>query len=113
MTAKTVNDAVVVPTAAVFKNADDAYYVLLAGADQKAHQKIVELGVKTPDLSQVASGVNAGDLVITSGGYAVPDGTAIQVEKPGAEKTGDAGSDDKSKGDRTKKADASTKGKEQ
>jgi len=113
MTAKTVNDAVVVPTAAVFKNADDAYYVLLAGADQKAHQKIVELGVKTPDLSQVASGVNAGDLVITSGGYAVPDGTAIQVEKPGAEKTGDAGSDDKYKGDRTKKADASTKGKEQ
>jgi|tagenome__1003787_1003787.scaffolds.fasta_scaffold20982842_2 HlyD family secretion protein len=113
MTAKTVNDAIVVPTAAVFKNADDAHYVLLAGPDQKAHQKIVQLGVKTPDLSQIASGINAGDPVITTGGYAVPDGTAIQIEKPDAEKPGDVGSDNKSDDNPGKKSGTPAKGKEQ
>ena len=47
MTAKTVKDAIVVPTAAVFKNAEGADYVLLAGSDQKAHQKTVRLGIRT------------------------------------------------------------------
>ena len=44
MTAKTVKDALVVPTAAVFKNAEGADYVLLAGSDEKAHQKTVQAG---------------------------------------------------------------------
>jgi hypothetical protein len=30
------------------------------------------------------SGIKAGDPVITTGGYAVPDGTAIKIEKPAA-----------------------------
>jgi HlyD family secretion protein len=86
MTAKTVKDAVVVPTSAVFKNPDGGSYVLLAGADHKAHQKVVELGVKNAKLTQITSGIGVGDPVITSGGYAIPDGTAVQVEKPSPEK---------------------------
>src|SRR6266851_6910827 len=78
MTAKTVKDALVVPTAAVFKNAEGADYVLLAGSDEKAHQKTVKLGIRNSDLTQIASGVNPGDPVITTGGYAVPDGTQIK-----------------------------------
>jgi HlyD family secretion protein len=81
ITAKTAKDVVAVPTASVFKNAEGAYYVLLAGGDNKAHQKPVELGVKNADLTQIASGISAGDPVITSGGYAIPDGTSIQTEK--------------------------------
>lgn len=86
MIAKTVKDAVAVPTASVFKNADGAYYVLLAGADNKASQKPVQLGVKNAELTQIVSGINAGDSVITSGGFAIPEGTAISVEKPAADK---------------------------
>jgi len=85
MTAKTVKDAIVVPTAAVFKNAEGADYVLLAGSDEKAHQKTVRLGIHNSDLTQIASGINPGDPVITTGGYAVPDGTQIKMEKPGAD----------------------------
>lgn len=81
--AKTVADAVAVPTGAVFKNPEGADYVLIAGADHKAHQKLVQIGVKNPKQTQILSGVNAGDLVIVSGGYAVPDGTAINIVKPG------------------------------
>lgn len=88
ITAKTVKDAIAVPTAAVFKNAEGAYYVLLAGSDQKAHQKPVELGAQNSELTQITKGVNTGDPVITAGGYAVPDGTAIKIEKPDSEKGG-------------------------
>jgi HlyD family secretion protein len=84
MTAKTVKDAVVVPTAAVFKNADGADYVLLAGSDKKAHVKAVQLGVRTSDLTQIVSGISVNDPIITTGGYAVPDDTQIKVEAPGS-----------------------------
>jgi HlyD family secretion protein len=80
--AKTVKDAVVVPSVAIFKNADGAYYVLLAGSDNKAHQNLVQVGVKNADLTQIAGGIQTGDPVITTGGFAIPDGTAIRVEKP-------------------------------
>jgi multidrug efflux pump subunit AcrA (membrane-fusion protein) len=89
MTAKPVANAVVVPSAAVFKNSDGADYVLLAGADNKAHQKLVRLGVHSSGLTQIAEGIAAGDSVITSGGYAVPEGTAIEVEKATAEDSKD------------------------
>lgn len=85
MTAKTAKEAVVVPAGAVFKNSEGAYYVLLAGTDQKAHQKTVQIGIRTPDQAQVISGVNPGDPVITAGGYAVPDGTQIKIEKASGE----------------------------
>jgi HlyD family secretion protein len=82
ISAKTVKDAIAIPTGAIFKNSDGAYYVLVAGTDKKAHQKLVELGVKNPQLTQITSGINTGDLIIVSGGYAVPDGTLIEIEKP-------------------------------
>ena len=97
MVAKTANDAIVVPTGAIFKSPEGADYVLVAGSDEKAHQKTVQVGIQTGDRAQVVSGINAGDPVITAGGYAVPDGTQIKVEKPGtegkegADKGGDAG----------------------
>jgi HlyD family secretion protein len=111
MTAKTVKDALVVPTAAVFKNAEGADYVLLAGTDEKAHQKTVQLGIRSSELTQIASGINPGDPVITTGGYAVPDGTQIKIEKPGAEDKEAAGKDEKdtSKGAKDDKADAAKK----
>ena len=94
MVAKTAKDAIVVPLAAVFKADDGANYVLLAGSDEKAHQKKVEIGIRSTEDAQVLSGINAGDPVITSGGYGIPDGTKIKIEKAEAEKEG-ADKDDK------------------
>jgi len=82
MTARTAKDAVVVPAAAVFKNSEGADYVLLAGSDEKAHQKPVQIGIRNADKAQIINGINPGDPVITAGGYAVPDGTQIKIEKP-------------------------------
>lgn len=91
ITAKTAKDAIVVPTTAVFKNADGAEYVPLAGSDEKAHQKTVQVGIRTADQVQIVSGINPGDPVIVSGGYGLPDGTQIKIEKASAE--GRAGAD--------------------
>ncbi len=102
--AKTAKDAIVVPTAAVFKNAEGAEYVLVAGTDDKAHQKPVQAGIRNAELTQVISGISAGDPVITAGGYAVPNGPQIKIEPPAAE-----GKDVADKGDNTDdKKDAKT-----
>jgi HlyD family secretion protein len=111
MTAKTVKDAIVIPTAAVFKNAEGADYVLLAGSDEKAHQKTVRLGIRNSELTQIAGGINPGDPVITTGGYAVPDGTQIKIEKPGAEEkeAADKNEKDAGKGEKDDQADDAKK----
>jgi multidrug efflux pump subunit AcrA (membrane-fusion protein) len=104
ITAKTVKDAIVVPTSAVFKSPEGADIVLLAGSDGHAHVKSVQTGVRAADRTQIVSGIKAGDVVISSGGYALPDNTAIKIEAPApAEK------DATDKGDKTDKAGDSAK----
>jgi F0F1-type ATP synthase epsilon subunit len=105
MVAKTAKDAIVVPAGAVFKTDEGANYVLLAGSDAKAHQKKVQVGIRNTEMAQVLSGINAGDAVIVSGGYAVPDGTKVEIAKPGAEEKEGADADDKA-GDKKDAKDA-------
>ena len=106
MTAKTATDAIVVPAAAVFRSEETGDYVLVAGSDGKAHQKKVQVGIRNKDAAQIVSGINAGDPVITTGGYGVPDGTQVKIEVP--EKEESAGGADDEKG---KKETADPKGK--
>ncbi len=79
-TAKSVKDALVVPTAAVFKTPEGMDYVMLAGSDGKAHQSNVKVGIRNKDLAEILSGIKEKDSVITVGGYALPDNTKITVE---------------------------------
>jgi HlyD family secretion protein len=102
MTAKTAKDAIVVPVGAVFRSEEAGDYVLVAGSDEKAHQKKVQIGIRNGDSAQVVDGINEGDPVITSGGYAVPDGTKIKIEKPdekGSTDKADKGEDKKGSSD--------------
>lgn len=107
MTAKTVKDAVVVPASAVYKNSEGANYVLLAGSDNLAHQKAVQVGIRNSSFAQIISSINPGDPVITSGGYALPDKTQIKVEAPApAEKeTGEKADKSDTTGDAARPAD--------
>ena len=113
MISKTVKDALVVPTPAVFKSAETGDYLMLAGSDGHAHQKAVHVGVHNLEFSQVLSGVNVGDAVITSGGYALPDKTQIKVEAAAAdEKEGDHKADKDDKSDKADDPKTAKKGKE-
>ncbi len=93
ITAATAQDAVIVPNNSIFQTNDGANYVVVTGSDNVAHQKNVQLGIRGVTETQITSGVNAGEAVITSGGYGLPDKTKIRIEAPekneDADKAGD------------------------
>lgn len=97
MTAKTVKDAIVVPAGAVFRSEEAGDYVVVAGSDNKAHQKKVQVGIRNKESAQILSGINAGDPVITTGGYGLPDGTQIKIEAPEKEESAGSAADEKDK----------------
>src|SRR5580698_9488008 len=105
--AATAKDALAVPASAVFKNADGTSFVLVGGADQKAHLRTVETGLQGASEVQILSGIKDGEAVITSGGYALPDNTSIKVAAPApTEKDGASASESDNKGnDKTKPAE--------
>jgi len=82
ITSATEKGAVLVPKASVFDSPEAGSFVMLAGKDGLAHQTPVELGLHGADLTQVTKGVAAGDAVIVSGGYGLPDKTKIKTEAP-------------------------------
>jgi RND family efflux transporter MFP subunit len=109
ITAATAKDAVIVPNNSIFQTNDGASYVLVAGSDNVAHQKTVQMGIRGVKETQITSGVNAGENVVTSGGYGLPDKTKIKIEAP--EKGQDADqSGDKADHKAGDKADQKTAG---
>jgi HlyD family secretion protein len=82
MVAKSVNDALVAPASALLTGSDGATSVMVAGADGRAHQKAVKVGIKQGDSVQLLEGVQAGDQVVTAGAYGLPDNTKIKIEAP-------------------------------
>ena len=86
MTARSAKDALTVPASAVYKNEDGSEYVVIATPDNHAAIKTVQIGIRGKDRVQITSGVNAGDKVIISGGYALPDKTQVKIEAASADK---------------------------
>ncbi len=82
LTAKTVKDALVVPASAVVTAADGSPAVMIAGADGKAHQKTVKLGIRQDDDVQILEGVSESDKVVSTGAYGLPDNTKIIAQAP-------------------------------
>jgi multidrug efflux pump subunit AcrA (membrane-fusion protein) len=80
LTAQTVKDALVVPSSSVITAPDGTTAVMLAGADGRAHQKAVKLGIRNGDDVQILEGVTASDKVVASGAYGLPDKTKIKIE---------------------------------
>ncbi len=66
------------PASAVLKTPDGATMVMVV-RDNAAHQVPVEVGVREGDRVQIAKGLNAGETVIVSGGYALPDNTKVKI----------------------------------
>jgi RND family efflux transporter MFP subunit len=84
LTAKAVPNALVVPTAALQPGPEGTTVVMLLGTDSLAHQTPVHTGVKQNDDVQILDGVKAGDKVILSGAFGLPDKTKVKVEAPKA-----------------------------
>ncbi len=94
---KTIEDALVVPTAAIVTDSAGKKQVMVVGADSVAHRRNVELGITQDDKTQVTKGVQPGESVVSSGAYAMGDGTKVNIgspdEKDGTEAKPSAGKD--------------------
>ena len=73
-------NALAVPAIAVLHENEDAF-VMLAGADNKAHRRKVTVGLTTPKLIEITSGLKAGDAVIVQGQQGLPDNADIAQTK--------------------------------
>jgi len=98
ITGRSAKDALVVPVSAVYKSDDGSDYVIVAGTDSRAVWKTVQTGIRNSEFAQIASGLNEGESVITSGGYALPDKTQIKVGAPAENKAGEKPAADSEKG---------------
>lgn len=84
VTIKFVPDATVIPRTALFEDAaNGSYYVFVAAKDGRAHRQTVVVGIRSQLEVQITSGVRPGEVVITSGGYALSDGLKVTVRNGG------------------------------
>lgn len=80
LTARTVKDALVVPTNSILTAPDGTTTVMIAGSDGLAHQRPVKIGIRNGEDVQILDGVSSNDKVVTSGAYGLPDKTKIKIE---------------------------------
>jgi multidrug efflux pump subunit AcrA (membrane-fusion protein) len=96
MIAQTVKDAIAIPSESVLTAQDGTTTVMVIGPDNRAHQTTVKTGVREGDKIQIVEGIKAGDRVISSGAYALPDKTKVTLEAAAPdEKKPAAAADDK------------------
>lgn len=84
LAARTVPNAITVPNEAIIAIKSGSPAVMLIGADSVAHQKAVQTGITDGHDTQVLSGIQAGDLVVTTGAYGMDDDTKVKVTAAGA-----------------------------
>jgi len=79
---RTVARALKIPNLAVLAAEDGSKSVLVVGTDNAAHRKQVKLGITDGEDVEVLSGLATGDMVITTGAYALEEGTKVKIGKP-------------------------------
>jgi HlyD family secretion protein len=79
ITGHTVSNALVVPAEALQTAPDGSKFVMAIAADNTAHKHPVTVGIQSAKEAQILSGIAAKDTVITTGAYALDDGTKVKV----------------------------------
>jgi HlyD family secretion protein len=82
--AQQVADAIVVPSSAITLDATNGTTGTLMVVDDKsiAHEVHVTIGIRSSTRTQIVSGLNGGETVVTEGNYGLPDGTKVSVAAP-------------------------------
>jgi HlyD family secretion protein len=93
ITAQTVKDALVVPSAALLNAKGDAAQVLVVNSQNQAMSRDVKTGITTGQQVQIVSGLKPGEVVVTGGAYGLPDKTKVKIEKPETESAGEGAKD--------------------
>ncbi len=85
MFAKTVNDAVMVPAAALLKSAEGTSTVMIV-SQGRAHQVAVGTGIRQGERVQIVKGLGGNETVIVNGAYGLPDNTQVKLAPAESEK---------------------------
>jgi HlyD family secretion protein len=87
ITGRTATNALLIPAEAVQTAQDgSSKFVMVIGPDNLAHKQPIALGIQTTQNVQVLNGLSASAMVITTGAYAMDDGTRVKIGTPPAEK---------------------------
>jgi HlyD family secretion protein len=78
MIAKRVSDALVIPQSALLSSSDLGPYVMTIDSGSVAHQTKVKTGIEQAGKVQIIQGLKAGELIVSQGGYGLPDGTKVK-----------------------------------
>lgn len=81
ITGQTIPNAVKIPLTAILTADDGSKAVMVVGADGVAHKRAVKLGINDGEDVQITQGLAASDMVVTTGGYGLDDGTKVKVRK--------------------------------
>lgn len=83
--ARTVPDAVVVPASALITEDDGSTAVVILQPDDTVVTQKVQPGIQQDGKVQIVSGISAGQRVVSSGGYGLPDGTKVRPSPENAQ----------------------------
>jgi len=95
--AATLEGATLIPASAVLPNAEGETIVLIVDDKDVAHEQVVQIGVREPEMVQVVAGVEPGERVITAGGLGLEDKAKVRIRKPGEKASGEKGDADEDK----------------
>lgn len=74
-----IENAWIVPAAALLNEQGGGKYVMVLGSDSAAHKRAVKVGITEGDRAQILEGLSSSDVVITTGAYGLDDGTKVQL----------------------------------
>jgi HlyD family secretion protein len=77
MIARSLPDALAIPAEALLTAQDGSTSVMVAGSDGKAHQRPVKTGIRDGDRVQIVEGLQAGERIVGSGAFGLPDNSKI------------------------------------
>ncbi len=80
VTAKKLDNVLVVPASAILNQPEGGVAVMVVGTDNRAHLQAVQVGIQSGDRVEITSGLKAGQQVVSSGNYGLPDNTQVKVD---------------------------------
>jgi hypothetical protein len=72
----------VIPRSTLLSSSAADQGLVMVAENGFARQRVIRLGLRAPNEVEVTDGLAAGELVLTAGQYALPDGTPIEAQSP-------------------------------
>ena len=95
--AATLEGATLIPAPAVLPNAEGETIVLIVDDKNIAHEKVIQIGLREPEMVQIVAGVEVGQRVVTQGGLGLEDKSKVRIRKPGEKAAGEKDEADEDK----------------